>query len=54
MSSRTLRSSWESAHDPVDAAAKELADRAREDASLLRRIRTERPRNAGALALTSR
>ena len=41
-----LRSAWESADDPVDAAAKELADRAREDASLLRRIRAERHRGA--------
>jgi hypothetical protein len=41
-----LRPVWESAGDPVDAAARELADRAREDAQLLRRIRAERHRGA--------
>lgn len=41
-----LRSTWESADDPVDAAATELADRAREDAALLRQIRKERHRGA--------
>jgi len=42
----SLRSAWEAADDPVDAAAKDLADRAREDALLLRRIREERLRGA--------
>ena len=42
----SLRSTWESASDPVDAAAVELAERAREDAMLLRRIRAERHRGA--------
>lgn len=39
---KRLRSDWESAEDPVDAAARELADRAREGAQLLRRLRTAR------------
>ncbi len=43
---RGLRQAWESADDPVDAAATDLADRAREDAVLLRRIRDERFRGA--------
>ncbi|CAA9359317.1 MAG: hypothetical protein AVDCRST_MAG47-55 [uncultured Nocardioidaceae bacterium] len=41
-----LRSLWESSEDPLDAAARDLADRAREDAQLLRRIRDERHRGA--------
>jgi hypothetical protein len=41
-----LRPAWEAAPDPVDAAAIELAARAREDAELLRRIREERARGA--------
>ena len=41
-----LRSLWESTDDPVDSAARDLADRAREDAVLLRRIRDERHRGA--------
>ena len=41
-----LRPVWEAAEDPVDAAAVELADRAMEDAVLLRRIRDERARGA--------
>jgi hypothetical protein len=41
-----LRPEWEAAEDPVDAAAVELASRAREDAMLLRRIRDERARGA--------
>ena len=44
LSQPDLRASWESAEDPVDAAARELADQAREDAALLRRIRDERHR----------
>ena len=43
---QSLRATWESAEDPVDAAATDLADRAREDALLLRRIREERLRGA--------
>ena len=42
----SLRSAWKSTDDPVDAAATELADRARENAALLRRIRAERYRGA--------
>jgi hypothetical protein len=41
-----LRKEWEAAEDPVDAAAVELASRARENAALLRQIRAERARGA--------
>ena len=40
----TVRSLWESSTDPLDAAARDLADRAREGALLLRRLRDVRRR----------